>query len=597
MKIAVDVPSIENLAPRGMTLHAVKLEGSPLSDRVGFRVRAQGENMNGVMCACSFDMWLPSFTDGLSYEVGDRRRAVVMRAVPDLMAPPGPGRGYVVQTRHDVFMSGLLECLVVGLDDFWRIGDPPAEGQIQQAIDRWLSTSRWTQVVEDSPLAIYDLASTIYLVQPQDDVLRPSLRRFPQSMRAVLDPSSTPASDRINSVYRVVHGTLISDGKLLSGGDKHRFCYSIEAVHLPVCLTPRRTHVARSAYCHSMRLLQRQKARVKPGPVHGCNLLAAIMNDPAFTGDDAIVISESAAKKMTAVKIVRERFFLDGTYRLLVKEGDAISPGDPIVEVEGDFEKSIWISKISKMKEAGEDVTRLERSGPPIAKKRARKIRWPGIVKKIEVIESSHLGSMMPRLTIEVELLLPVASGDKLITRSALKGVARVRPDEMMPKTEDGTPIEVLLSPESVVNRRAMGTLWEMMASTYVKRTGLPVVADHFEPRPSFKELVDLGYGEKVQLNVAGANLPEKTFIGVVHLLRVDKLAREALNYTVGLRRVTGHGTPVNDAKVCGQRMNPRKALALVGRGLGPVLRGILEVNAFGYHAFDEIKKALTWKT
>lgn len=597
--VKIDIASLENLSPRGFDIRAQEINRGPglSSDRIGFRLVAQGERMDGVIAGCAFDLWVPSFQDGLTYEVGDRKRVVVMRAIPDIASPPGENRGYIIETRQEVFMSGILSCLTIGLDDFWRVGAPPVDSQIQQIVDRWLSTSKWTQVVEDSPLSVYDLAATVYLIQPEDDVLRPGLRRFPAVMRPVMDPSSTPASNRINTVYRVVKGSAILDGRLVPDSDKYQFCHTIETVHLPVCLTPRRTHVARTAYCHSMKLLNRQKARIKPSQVHGCNALAAVMNDPAFTGDDAIVVSESLAKRMTAVKVVRERFFLDGTYRLLVKEGDVVAPGDGIVEVESEFEKTIWRSTMEAAKARGEDVSATEKRGPPKSIKKARKIRHSGTITKIEVIESSHLGSMMPRLTIEIELMLPIFDGDKLITRSALKGVARVRPDDLMPKTEDGVPIEVLVSPESVITRRAMGLLWEMMASTYHKRTGLPVVADHFDPRPNFKELVDAGYGGKVQLNLNGKDLPEKTFIGVIHLIRIDKLAKEALSYTNGMRRVTGHGTPVNDARVCGQRLNPRKGMALVGRGLGPVFRAILEENAYGNYPFFEIRKALTWRT
>jgi hypothetical protein len=71
----------------------------------------------------------------------------------------------------------------------------------------------------------------------------------------------------------------------------------------------------------------------------------------------------------------------------------------------------------------------------------------------------------------------PLEVGDKLSNRSGNKGVvARIVPDAEMPRLEDGTPVELAMSPNSIYSRMTLGQLREAALSWAAHRRGAPIV-------------------------------------------------------------------------------------------------------------------------
>jgi hypothetical protein len=71
----------------------------------------------------------------------------------------------------------------------------------------------------------------------------------------------------------------------------------------------------------------------------------------------------------------------------------------------------------------------------------------------------------------------PVEAGDKLSNRSGNKGViARIAPDDEMPRLADGTPVELCMSPNSIYSRMTFGQLREAVLSWTARTRGEPIV-------------------------------------------------------------------------------------------------------------------------
>lgn len=588
--------------PHGMDLRVqqcetVEINGELIStaesDRTFFKGHIEGLMVSGERVQANVTFGLPKIEADGFYNIGGQDRMILRYGLADFNTPLGRPLQYHFVNWKQIVLRGLLGVFNRAFADLYMVGQALTNKDLQMQIDTWFKTDKTTQDVPSSRAGRYDLSQTVYMVHPQDKMLEPVYRRFPNIYRDVLDPASTPASRRINEVYRMTEGSRIVDGEIVRGSNDRRYCWTIEKNHMPVCLTPRRTHIARSLYVHAMDVVKWQKARIQPGVLHGLHAVTAVMNMPAYSGEDAIVVSESFSKKATAYREVTERYFLEGPFTVVVKEGEVIKPGDEIVFVRTAEGIEQWTRSLEEREKNGEDVQLEREVGYQGKAKRARKIHWPSTIKEIKIAPSNYMGRTLMRLSIKTVAEVPLEDGDKIATRQGVKGIVRVLPDSEMPETEEGLKIDLILSPDGIVKRRAMGVLWEMMANSYVKKTGQPVHMSHEAPRPTFKELVEMKFGQKKQLVLKGRNLEHMTFIGALYVIRIKKLAREQVSAAGERRRFTGMGIPVNDAKSSGQKINLRKAIVMVARGMPHVLKEIINEGNSGAHALGEIQKVL----
>lgn len=92
-----------------------------------------------------------------------------------------------------------------------------------------------------------------------------------------------------------------------------------------------------------------------------------------------------------------------------------------------------------------------------------------GIVVKINIIDGKKDPNelepgILKRILVTVASLRKITVGDKLAGRHGNKGViSKILPEYDMPYLEDGTPVDVILSPLSVLARMNLGQLYETM--------------------------------------------------------------------------------------------------------------------------------------
>lgn len=567
--------ALNRMTPRGFRVEATQVAGPEVPveagglriaecERVYYNLRIYGFQRSAVHGECTVQISFPIPKAGV-IEINGLRRSVVQEAVVDVpMYRLGEPPVYYIRDRMMVVCSAIEGILAKHLMDFFMTGEKPADLAVQADIDKWCKTDPMCQDAPESKIGLDSLRDMVYVRAP-DGGLDLGPRQFSERLLGIFDPASTPSGDKVNLSYRLcegvkIYGTMPHPGVSI-------FCKTINRYHGPVSLSPRRTHISRAPYEHSLDLEEPQKPTIGNQGPDGRELLTAIMRFGAYVGEDAIVFSQTAAEKMRARRIIVEQFPAVGSIHMKVQVGDTIMPGQPLAQT----------TSIENLQET--EVL-------------AKKIRHPALVTDINAVYSRWFNVPCVRVRVRTQSIVNLQNGDKVFTRGAIKGVVRVLPDSQMPTMPDGTPLDVIISPESVIGRRSMSVYWEMMANKASKQ-GIPVVMDHFDPRPSMPELVQQGYGDCEQLFIRGVPLPEKTFVGPMFVFRLDKLASEIVSYHKGDVQLNGMGLPADNAKAAGQKRDLAKGIALLARGFTKTFHELSERNMHAPYALEELTKVL----
>ncbi len=128
--------------------------------------------------------------------------------------------------------------------------------------------------------------------------------------------------------------------------------------------------------------------------------------------------------------------------------------------------------------------------------------------------------------------------GDKLSTRHGFKGVvSRILPDSEMPALPDGTAVDTIISPTSLISRVNFGQLREAVMGRIAHAEGQPAVVPAYEAL-SIEDLksrlkgVGLPEDGMDQLTLGGEALPHRSTVGYVYWGRLTHLSRHKLRGT-----------------------------------------------------------------
>jgi DNA-directed RNA polymerase beta subunit len=192
----------------------------------------------------------------------------------------------------------------------------------------------------------------------------------------------------------------------------------------------------------------------------GTNLRVGYLSGHGATYEDAMVISESAAKRLTSehhhkydldlgphvhstdtakYRAVYGDKFTPAQYQNLdeggvIKPGTTVNPGDPLMVGIGKKEGRAVGALMKSGKTAHTDISQI----------------WdhaqPGIVTDVTKTKSG--------IKVAVKSHAPMVTGDKLSNLFGGKGViSRILPDARMPHDADGKPLELLQSPFGIISR------------------------------------------------------------------------------------------------------------------------------------------------
>jgi len=238
----------------------------------------------------------------------------------------------------------------------------------------------------------------------------------------------------------------------------------------------------------------------------GKNLLIAYASFDGLGYEDAIVISERLVKEdsLTSVHVekyeatvVDTKLGAEETTRDIpnVAEEDLANlDEDGIVVVGSEVGPGdILVGKIAPKGET--ELTAEERLLRAIFGEKAREVRdtslrMPhgehGIITNVMILDRSKGDELEPgtikKIQIEAAQVRHVVVGDKLAGRHGNKGViSKIVPESDMPYMEDGTPVDIIISPISVLGRMNLGQLLEAHLGLAARKLGIKVALPVFE--------------------------------------------------------------------------------------------------------------------
>lgn len=187
----------------------------------------------------------------------------------------------------------------------------------------------------------------------------------------------------------------------------------------------------------------------------GVNLRSAWLSWKGGTYEDAIAISESAAKKLTSTTMYKTAVNLDKSIRLGKQLYNNWKPGTYSPEQQANLDDQ-GIVKPGSVLHKGDPMILAVQSSEPSPGTMGKRVltdisetwehAFPGVV--TDVVQTKKGVQVFATVTA------PAQVGDKLATGYGNKGViSKIIPDDQMPATADGKPLDVLFSPLGLITR------------------------------------------------------------------------------------------------------------------------------------------------
>ena len=378
--------------------------------------------------------------------------------------------------------------------------------------------------------------------------------------------------------------------------------------------------------CYNQRTVVARGQKVKKGDtliegasIHdselalGRDLLVAFMPWRGYNMDDAIVISNRLVEDDTLTSINIKDFDVEVRETKLgpeqvtrdipnVSEHALRHLGeDGIVTVGSEVSNGdILVGKITPKGE--QELSSEERLLRAIFGEKAKDVRdtsvrmngsSTGKVVDVRVYtrEQGHelKAGVIMQIKIFVAEMRKIGVGDKLAGRHGNKGVvSRILPVEDMPFMEDGTPIDIVLSPMGVPSRMNLGQLFEIHLGMAAKALGYKVATPPFNGVPDeviSDQLEKAGFARdgRVQLydGLTGEPFNERTSVGVMHMLKLHHMVEDKIH-----ARSTGPYTMVTQqplggkAQNGGQRFGEMEVWALEAYGAATTLQEMLTIKS-----------------
>lgn len=345
----------------------------------------------------------------------------------------------------------------------------------------------------------------------------------------------------------------------------------------------------------------------------GQNLVVAYMNYGGYGFEDAILVSDRLVKEDLLTSIHIKEYQADVTETKLgpeeltrdipnVAEAELASLAEDGIVVVGSEvgPNDILVGKIAPKGET--ELNSEERLLRAIFGEKAREVRDTslrvphgegGVVVDVSILDKDRGDELGPgvikSVVVKVAQLRKVSVGDKLAGRHGNKGViAKVMPMEDMPYMEDGTVVDLIISPLSVLARMNLGQLLETHLGWALSKKGergaLPVF-DKVEEGVISAELESVGLpGDgKAQLYDGRTSEPfeERSVVGVGYILKLKHMiedkthARSTGPYSLVTQQPLG-----GKAQMGGQRLGEMEVWALEAHRASHTLQEMLTIKS-----------------
>lgn len=345
----------------------------------------------------------------------------------------------------------------------------------------------------------------------------------------------------------------------------------------------------------------------------GRNLVVAYSNYMGYGFEDAILISDRLVKDDLLTSVHIEEHDAEVVDTKLgpeeitndipnVSEAELANlASDGIVMIGAEVKPNdILVGKIAPKGET--ELTSEERLLRAIFGEKAREVRDTslrvphgerGIVVDVQILDrekGDELGpGVIKKVIIRVAQIRKITVGDKIAGRHGNKGVvSKIMTIADMPHMADGTPVDVIISPLSVISRMNLGQLMEVhlgwALSTKGEKGALPVfdkVADDLIS----KELASAGLPVNGKTRLydgrTGEAFKEDTVVGIGYILKLihmveDKThARSTGPYSLVTQQPLG-----GKAQMGGQRLGEMEVWALESHRASHTLQEMLTIKS-----------------
>ncbi|MDE1975256.1 MAG: DNA-directed RNA polymerase subunit beta [Patescibacteria group bacterium] len=345
----------------------------------------------------------------------------------------------------------------------------------------------------------------------------------------------------------------------------------------------------------------------------GHNALVAFMSWSGNNYEDAIVLSERVVKNAKWSSVHIEEFVINvrdtklgpevttcdipnvGEAKLknlteegVVRIGAEVRPGDILVgkiSPKGETQltpeerllRSIFGEKARDVKDTSKRMENGKRgrviSVKTFSRERGDKLE-SGIIKKIY---------------IEVAEVRNVSVGDKMAGRHGNKGViSRILPEEDMPYMEDGTPVDVILTPLGVPSRMNLGQILELHLGLAANSLGYQAIVPPFTGATETEikeELVKAGHDASGKMKLrdgrTGEYFDKPVAVGYMYIMKLHHMVEDKIHMrSIGPYSLITQQPLGGKAQGGGQRFGEMEVWALLGHGAAHTLREILTVKS-----------------
>ena len=345
----------------------------------------------------------------------------------------------------------------------------------------------------------------------------------------------------------------------------------------------------------------------------GRNVLVAFMSWEGFNYEDAVIISERLMKRDVYSSIHIENYTIDVRdtklgpelvtndipniseeklkdldERGIIRVGAEVSSGD------------ILVGKITPKGET--ELSAEEKLLRAIFGEKAKDVRDSslylehgehGKVVDIKIFSREDgdklSAGVIQSIQITVANLRKIQVGDKMAGRHGNKGViSKIVPVEDMPFLEDGTPIDIILSPLGVVSRMNLGQLLETHLGFAAHKLGYKVAVPPLNgiTETQIKEqlkLAGLPTDGKVSLydGKTGEAYDHKIVIGYKYMLKLNHMVEDKMHQrSIGPYSLITQQPLGGKAQFGGQRFGEMEVWALEAYGAAHCLQEILTIKS-----------------
>ena len=345
----------------------------------------------------------------------------------------------------------------------------------------------------------------------------------------------------------------------------------------------------------------------------GKNVLVAFSTWEGYNYEDAILINEKLVKEDVFTSIHIEEYDCECRDTKLGPEEitrDIPNVGDDslkdldengIIRIGAEVRPGdILVGKVTPKGET--DLTAEERLLRAIFGEKAREVRdtslrvphgEAGTIVDVKIFTRDNSDELGPGVNQIIRCYIAtkrkISVGDKMAGRHGNKGViSRVLPEEDMPFTPDGTPIDILLNPLGLPSRMNLGQILEVHLGGAAKALGWKISTPVFDgaTEQDVKEVLkEAGMSEDGKMTLydgrTGDPFDKPITVGVMYMLKLHHLVDDKIH-----ARSTGPYSLVTQqplggkAQFGGQRFGEMEVWALEAYGASYTLQEMLTVKS-----------------